>query len=197
MASTLRDRDAFERSLRNYEAFLDEAGIPGGCDVDLTIERRGNHVVFEGKPWRGGVTVPVGQYMALRSLSEKDRVSVVVVGETGDDDGTVYIANLAHAKAAGLIANEARGVPFVQAAAFRKTTWSGLAAFIGDWYRRVDLDHEARKELRRKDGARVALAATLRALADQLENPAHDIRATDIVLTVGARPGVSFDAAAA
>jgi len=81
----LRNFDEWERSLRNFD-WLGDA-VPGGMDLDFMVERKGNFLVIEGKPWwsgSGGVSVPYGQHLALYRLSRQENFRVYLVGEEGD-----------------------------------------------------------------------------------------------------------------
>lgn len=80
----LRSYDEWQRSVRNFEAWLKDSGVPGAMDVDALIERHGRFLVFEGKPWSNGVNIGYGQHLALRSLCAMDEFTVYLLGEKGD-----------------------------------------------------------------------------------------------------------------
>ena len=81
MTSELRTYEAFVRSLRSFD-WLEDTDVSGACDVDLMLERRGRFLFIEGKPREGPrIHVPIGQWIALRTLSSLPGVDVWVVAE--------------------------------------------------------------------------------------------------------------------
>ena len=92
--SVMRDFNAWERSLKNFDWLKDS--VPGATDLDVFIERRGHFLVMETKAYIPGVgvKVPFGQYLALKALAALDQFDVWLVGETDDPD-KLYILNMA------------------------------------------------------------------------------------------------------
>lgn len=95
-ARTLNDYDRWKRGLRNYEWL--HGVVPGATDVDAFIERRGRFFLIEGKHWNHGVTLPVGQQIALQQLLRVNELTgletftVYLIGEEllGDEDADVF-----------------------------------------------------------------------------------------------------------
>lgn len=76
----IRSYEGFLASLRCHEWLPDE--VSGGSDLDLMLERHGNLLFVEGKRRQGPkISVSVGQWIALRSLSALDRAEVWLVAE--------------------------------------------------------------------------------------------------------------------
>ena len=80
MTDPLRSYDQWQASIRNFEWLGDVAS--GAMDVDVLIERKGNFLVIEGKPWVKGVKMPYGQHKALYALSQQPKTRVYLVGES-------------------------------------------------------------------------------------------------------------------
>jgi hypothetical protein len=85
----LRNFEAWQQSVRNFEAWLKGTKAPGAMDVDALIERRGQFLVFEGKPWTNGVSFGYGQHLALQALAKVENFTVYLIGES--DDGTRWL----------------------------------------------------------------------------------------------------------
>lgn len=79
-ADPLRNFEAFTKSLRNFQSWLGNT-VPGAMDVDFMVERKGEFLVLEAKPWTEGVTLPYGQHLALLALSKLAPFQVYLVGE--------------------------------------------------------------------------------------------------------------------
>ncbi|MBZ5782267.1 hypothetical protein, partial [Klebsiella aerogenes] len=77
----------------NFEWLADS--VPGATDLDVFIERRGQFLVLETKAYSvgSGVRVPFGQYLALKALSALPEFTVLLVGETDDED-KFYVLNM-------------------------------------------------------------------------------------------------------
>jgi hypothetical protein len=80
----LRDFDGWEKSLRNFE-WIDGVA-PGATDLDLVIEKNGHFLVIEDKPFHDGVSVALGQHIALSALVRLDAFTVILQGRCEDDE---------------------------------------------------------------------------------------------------------------
>ena len=126
----MRDFDAWEKSLKNFEWLKD--AVPGATDLDVFIERRGKFLVMETKTYvKGvGVKVPFGQYLALKALAQLDQFDVWLVGETDDPD-TLYILNMA-----STMPTMIRTSPvWFKWRQFTRTTKEGLAILAKEWFK--------------------------------------------------------------
>ena len=87
----LRNYDEWKNSLRNF-AWLGDA-VPGATDIDVFVERRGSFLVLETKAWMPnyGIKVPFGQYLALKALADLPQFTVILIGETDDEDLFYYL----------------------------------------------------------------------------------------------------------
>lgn len=91
----LRNRDEFDRSVHSFDWIQDAA--PGATDLDCVIEKNGHFLVLEGKTWRDGVTVPLGQHIALKALARPKSFTVILVGEHHDvEDGGQRFSTVVH-----------------------------------------------------------------------------------------------------
>lgn len=92
MADPLRSYEEFQKSFRFFESWIGGAA-PGATDIDCLIERRGNFLVLESKPWAGmGVVVGLGQHLALTALARLQEVDVWLIGESAS--GERYVTEL-------------------------------------------------------------------------------------------------------
>jgi hypothetical protein len=81
----LNDRDRFEQSIHSFDWIRDAA--PGATDLDCFIEVNDHFLLFEGKRWEeplGGVSIPLGQYRALKALDRVPAFTIYIVGECGE-----------------------------------------------------------------------------------------------------------------
>lgn len=78
--ASIRSFERFSESLRCYDWV---AGVvPGLMDLDAVLERRGDVLILEGKHRRGNkIHVPLGQFLTLKTFSEKPGVEVWLVAE--------------------------------------------------------------------------------------------------------------------
>lgn len=83
----LRNYDTWAGSMRNFQWLLDS--VSGAMDIDCLIERKGNFLVVEAKPWTKGVRMSYGQHRALYQLSLQPNTRVYLVGE--DRDETIHV----------------------------------------------------------------------------------------------------------
>lgn len=124
----MRDFEKWHKSLRNFE-WLADAGISGGMDIDLFIERRGRFLVIEGKPWTNGVNVGFGQYLALEALAKEEAFDVYLVGEVEKGDA-LHVLRLGDKPP---ILKQTRPV-WYPPRRFMRLTKPGLADLISGWY---------------------------------------------------------------
>lgn len=83
MQNSLRSFENWQASLRCFDWI--PKGVPGAQDIDILIERKGRFLVIEGKPKAGpSVLIPLGQFIALRSLASIEQFTVLIVAE--DDE---------------------------------------------------------------------------------------------------------------
>lgn len=82
MTDPLRNYETWRQSIRNFEWLQDAA--PGAMDVDFLLERGGQFLIVEAKPWMKGVSVPYGQHKALLALSRLPKARVYLAGEDGE-----------------------------------------------------------------------------------------------------------------
>lgn len=128
-ASKMRDFDAWNASIRNFEWMGGD--LPGAMDVDMLIERRGRFLVLEGKPWQGtaGVSVPFGQYLALEALANIPQFDVYIIGEA-PQSASFYRCRVGERKP---MMNRTGPVRFPPRR-FERTSREGLALFVKDWW---------------------------------------------------------------
>lgn len=128
----LKDYNAWKRSLRNFSWL--QGTVPGATDIDVFIERRGNFMVMETKPWipKVGVRLPFGQYLALIALAKIPKFTVLLIGEATDDK--LYVLNIADAPG-----TKNRTLPvWYKSAQFIRMDKEGLAEMVGGWYEEAD-----------------------------------------------------------
>lgn len=128
MSQELRSFDEWQRSLRNFEWLGDS--LPGAMDVDCLIERRGNFLVIEGKPYvpGSGITVSLGQHIALDALAKQAAFDVWLVGETGDEN-RVYLVEYGTRQP-----TKTRRGAWFKARQCRRTTQRGLRELVEGWF---------------------------------------------------------------
>ena len=81
--ANIRSFERFTESLRCYD-WVDGV-VPGLMDLDAVLERRGDVLILEGKHRRGNkIHVPLGQFLTLKSLSQKPGIEVWLVAEAED-----------------------------------------------------------------------------------------------------------------
>lgn len=129
----LRSYEDFAKSVRDF-GWLSGV-VPGAMDVDVLIERKGQFLVIEGKPWRNGVLLPYGQHKALYALSKLDNFRVYLVGEDKDD---VYVALYNGAPAPAYLRQSSSSL--WPAERFVPTNKDGLAKLVKVWWDEVDAD---------------------------------------------------------
>lgn len=129
----MRDFDAWERSLKNFEWLSDS--VPGATDLDVFIERKKQFLVIETKHYSvgSGVRVPFGQYLALKALSELPSFTVYLVGELEGNADRLYVLNLADREPTKV----RTGPVWFKTRQFQATTKSGLAEMCKAWWEEV------------------------------------------------------------
>lgn len=129
----LRSYDEWAKSVRNFHAWLGTA-VPGASDIDLMVERSGNFLVIEAKPWTNGVTLGYGQHLALARLCELDSHSVYLVGES---DEKVYV--MAYSPHTKPITSKKSGklLAWFPPKCFLPATRDGLKETVAEWWNRA------------------------------------------------------------
>jgi hypothetical protein len=128
VSDPLRSYEEWQTSVRNFSWM--ENAAPGAMDVDCLIERKGQFLVIEAKPWRTGVVMPYGQHRALFQLSELENFRVYLVGEDGED---IHVALYDGAPAPIYLRD--RSASYWPPERFVKTTKAKLRDMVSAWWR--------------------------------------------------------------
>ena len=125
----LRSYDTWADSMRNFSWLLDS--VSGAMDVDCLIERKGNFLIIEAKPWSKGVRLPYGQHRALYQLSLQPNTRVYIVGE--DKDETIHVASYNNATKPIYVRKS--NMIFWPPDRFVPTSKDGLSKMVKAWWR--------------------------------------------------------------
>ncbi len=125
---SLRNTAQLERSIRNFETWIGDA-VSGGMDIDFCVERRGNFLFIEGKPWQKGVVLNFGQHLTLLNLSKQPSTTVLLVGESTDK---LYLAEMGEKQP--IVTRKGRLTAFYWPKMFRETNVDGLRAYVQKWW---------------------------------------------------------------
>lgn len=136
-ADSLRSYQAWSESLKNFEWLA--GAVPGATDIDMLVERSGNFLFIEVKPWQKGVVMPTGQHRALRALSEQPRTTVWVVGER---DLRFFVADYATSLPPVYIWKDGRRQALWPADRFRQLTQDQLREEVTAWWNRAEGEEE-------------------------------------------------------
>jgi hypothetical protein len=125
----MRSFDNWQESMRNFSWLLES--VSGAMDVDCLIERKGNFLIVEGKPWSRGVRMPYGQHRALYQLSLQPNTRVYLVGE--DKDDTIHVACYNNSPKPVYV--KGKNLIFWPPDRFVPTTKDGLATIVQAWWK--------------------------------------------------------------
>lgn len=127
----MRSWEEFERSMRNY-TWLGDA-VPGAMDVDFLIERRGQFLVLEFKPWANGVSMGFGQNLALERLALLDVFEVYLVGESERTDA-LYMCRFGERSPV----KKGTGPVWYPPRRFTRMSKAKMRTFVKTWWRDVE-----------------------------------------------------------
>jgi hypothetical protein len=130
--SELRSFDSWNKSLRNFE-WLTEA-CSGAMDIDVFIERKGQFLVIEGKPWQDGVDISYGQHKALYALSKQPNTTVYLVGEAPRD--VLYVACFNSSPAPQYVRH--KRAMWWPADRFQRTTKNKFKNYVEAWWKEAE-----------------------------------------------------------
>ena len=125
----MRDYEKWSKSVRNFEWLAGK--VPGACDIDVIVERKGRFLVLEAKDWSNGINVPFGQHLMLDAMSRLEMFDVFLVGEGKTD--TFYLLRYDDSPP---VRNGTRPVWFPPKR-FQRTTKEGLGIMVGEWYKEM------------------------------------------------------------
>jgi hypothetical protein len=147
MTSEMQAYEEFVRSLRSFE-WVNGTGVSGASDVDLMLERRGRFLFLESKAREGPqIYVPLGQWIALRSLSKLPGVTVWLVAEDehAKEDtklprySVLEVQHNTRYHREGIMPKSGqRGVSFYTDKSFEHLTLAGLQAKVSEWWAEED-----------------------------------------------------------
>lgn len=148
-ANPLREPERFAAGMHSF-AWLKES-VSGATDVDCQIERRGRFLIIEGKTWNpGGITVPLGQHIALTKQARLECVlpgaglpvsyqpfSVYLVGEPPKENADDGEATPYHVMRYGFTqpASKTSDGAWWPANRFELMTRAEVRAFVLAWWR--------------------------------------------------------------
>jgi hypothetical protein len=126
----IRNFDTFSKSLRNFHDWLGDA-VPGAMDVDFFVERKGQFLVVELKPWTRGVVLSYGQHLALYRLSCAPGFRVYIAGEDGED---VHVALVNDAPKPEFTRSRGRVEAWWRPERFMPVGREGLKHIVKSWW---------------------------------------------------------------
>ena len=136
----LQDYENFQKSLRNFHSWL-QGVVSGASDIDLLIERRGQFLVAELKPWTDGVTLPYGQHLAIQSLAALPQFQVYLVGESDalspeilPQPATLYVCSVGGSQQPVIHRKPGSLRAWYEPRLFRQVTLSEFQSMVREWW---------------------------------------------------------------
>lgn len=126
----MRNYEEFSKSLRNFHDWMGESA-PGAMDLDFFVERKGQFLVIEMKPWQRGVALNYGQHKALHALSKQPNTRVYLAGE--DKGERIHLACFNTAPPP-VVRRNGRTVCWWPPDRFIPTDRAGLRELVSEWW---------------------------------------------------------------
>lgn len=130
----LRSHAAWQQSVRDFRWLASE--VPGACDLDLCMERRGSVLILESKPWTPGVGIEVsyGQWTMLKALaSQSETQTVLLVGDAGEGN-LCFVRVSPDVKPVFFTNDDGKKMFLVGDGLLTRTTKQALAGRVRRWF---------------------------------------------------------------